>query len=988
MHLKYKILSLLVLSGVLIMCCSSWVEMHIYQDAKTPRFISYHEIPGVSKEEKETIEAIIRKRRSFIFAMPLSSECFYREDGSIGGFAALFCERLEEFFGIPFELQIRDQETLKAGLNSHEISFSSALPNTLSEEYFMIDVVAERTINFVSLKGKQNLAVIAEERPLNYAFLEYSDIANRVKPFIQLPFHGILIKDFETAKQMLQSGEIDGFFDDNTITALFDEKCGFIVEPFSPVLHNPVTFATKDSSLRPLISMFRKYLNVDGQMPIREIYIEGKKDYLKHKLLLQLTEEERSFLTERQNSGVPISVLMNYDNYPISFYNKYGKTWQGSSADILREITKLTGLSFEVKNEPTDESDRLITMLENGEAAMITELMHTKSREGRFLWTDLPYQEDYYVLISKNDKPEVSLSQVMRSRVGIIKGTAYEDLFTEMFPDHQSINRYEKISDAIIALERGEIELLMATRNLLLNTTVYLDKTGFKVNLNLERQCAYGFGFNKNETILRSIINKAQKYVETDNIVIDWTSRLFDYRSSTMSVRMPILVGVIILMSAILSLLTVLLIRNRRMDQGIESLVEERTMDLKIQTEKAQVASRAKGDYLARMSHEIRTPLNAIMGMTEIVKKSSSPEKTASSLDIISTASSHLLEVVNDVLDLSKIEAGKFVLVHEPFMLHVALDEVVNIICTRCEEKNIHFDTSFDIPSECGVVGDKVRLKQVIINLLGNAIKFTAEDGDIRLHVSAEKTFEETLSISVEVEDTGIGIPDDQIVRLFEDFEQADPNIFSNFGGTGLGLSISQKLVKQMGGEILVDSVIGQGTCFSFTIVLEKSRNITKELEQNDIIPDFHEKTILLVEDVEINRMMLIELLADTHINIHEAVDGEDAVNIFSNSPERYYDLIFMDVQMPNMDGYEATRHIRALPRRDAKGVPIIAMTANAYKEDIDRALASGMNDHVSKPIDMNRVLHILSQRLGSSSVRTNVSFILPERYPSRSIDV
>jgi CheY-like chemotaxis protein len=366
------------------------------------------------------------------------------------------------------------------------------------------------------------------------------------------------------------------------------------------------------------------------------------------------------------------------------------------------------------------------------------------------------------------------------------------------------------------------------------------------------------------------------------------------------------------------------------------------------------------------MSHEIRTPLNAIIGMTRIAKKSIESDlgKTDSSLDEIATASSHLLDILNDVLDMSKIESGKFEMVCESFSLYAAIEEVANIITPRCQERSVRFVTNIDDVPGIGVLGDRLRLKQVLINLLGNAVKFTSENGKIEFLFAVTDETEDELHVKFSVADNGIGMTKEQLAKLFTAFEQADAKIATRFGGTGLGLAISQNLVGKMGGVIAVESEPGKGSAFSFVLCLKKTEDTGKTTLQLGALPDLTGKCLLLVEDVEINRIILLELLEETHAQMDTAEDGARAVERFSASPEGHYDLIFMDVQMPNVDGYEATRLIRALPRHDAATVPIIAMTANAYKEDIERALGAGMNGHLAKPIDIDAVMRTLAGQI------------------------
>jgi PAS domain S-box-containing protein len=404
----------------------------------------------------------------------------------------------------------------------------------------------------------------------------------------------------------------------------------------------------------------------------------------------------------------------------------------------------------------------------------------------------------------------------------------------------------------------------------------------------------------------------------------------------------------------------------------VESELRGTQIQLETAVQEARKASEAKSNFLARMSHEIRTPMNAIIGMTEIVRRKLNdgqvqPNDLIANMTQIARSTNHLLGLINDILDISKIEAGKIDLVEEVFNLHALLDNVRSIISPRCEEKNIEFKITADAFEEAFFESDTLRIKQVLINLLGNAAKFTPECGRIDFLVRVDAREADRDKIFFSVKDTGIGISKEALKNIFNPFEQAEGHLARRYGGSGLGLSISGTIVNMMGGILEVQSEEGKGSDFHFSLWLKKAKEKkqasedTEEIDMSCLIG----KRMLLVDDVDINRIILTEILADTGLTVDEAEDGGSAVGAFEKSPVGTYDIVFMDVQMPNMNGYDATKAIRRLDRPDAKTVPIIALTANAFKEDVEMALACGMNAHLAKPVEMARVMETLHIYLG-----------------------
>ena len=388
---------------------------------------------------------------------------------------------------------------------------------------------------------------------------------------------------------------------------------------------------------------------------------------------------------------------------------------------------------------------------------------------------------------------------------------------------------------------------------------------------------------------------------------------------------------------------------------------------------KAEAANQAKSEFLANMSHEIRTPMNAIIGMTHIGKSAADIERKDYSFQKIEHASKHLLAVINDILDVSKIEAGKFELAPAEFDFKQMLQGVVNVVNFRAEEKQQKLTVYVDPDIPQPLIGDDQRLSQVITNLLGNAVKFTPNKGSISIGAYFSGEENGVCALKISVTDTGIGISPEQQLKLFEAFQQADTHTSRKFGGTGLGLAISKNIVGLMGGKIEVESELGKGSDFTFTVQMKRAdkkspfdpETPNPEEARADIGKIFRGHRILLAEDVDVNREIILALLEPTELAIDCASNGVEAVKMFIESPDRY-EMIFMDIQMPEMDGYEATRKIREFEfdMTEAGTVPIVAMTANVFKEDVEKCLAAGMNDHIGKPIVLHEVLNMLKKYL------------------------
>ncbi len=378
--------------------------------------------------------------------------------------------------------------------------------------------------------------------------------------------------------------------------------------------------------------------------------------------------------------------------------------------------------------------------------------------------------------------------------------------------------------------------------------------------------------------------------------------------------------------------------------------------------EQAEEASQSKTSFLYQMSHEIRTPMNGIMGMLTLAKeKLDADHPAAQYLSKVEELSDHLLSLINDILDMSRIEAGKVELEEKAFSLRSLGDKLYDMFAKNLESRGIHYEVTFEDMSVDYVVGDELRISQIIINFLSNAVKFTQE-GEIGVTFRQMFLQDGNVDLMIRVHDTGIGINPEFINRIFRPFEQEGADTSRKYGGTGLGMAITDELVKLMNGEIVVKSVPGEGSDFSVFLHLpvaeeqeqrqQPDTGYEKEEPENADAEAFRGCRILMAEDNEINAMVAQEILGQMGAKVDVAENGQRAVEMFDSHPEGYYSFILMDVQMPVMNGRDAVKAIRKLPRKDAGEILIFALSADAFVEDERQSLESGMNGHYAKPVD------------------------------------
>ena len=417
----------------------------------------------------------------------------------------------------------------------------------------------------------------------------------------------------------------------------------------------------------------------------------------------------------------------------------------------------------------------------------------------------------------------------------------------------------------------------------------------------------------------------------------------------------------------LLTLLAVFSFISVQRSSQMVKLEQETNKELNRLRTAAETANAAKSAFLNNMSHDIRTPMNAIIGFTNIALKQNPPPEIRSCLDKISDSSDHLLALINDVLDISRIESGKIQYAPAPVDIAEVSASVLTIVYGYLSNRNISFHTELEEPLARYVLTDAVRVREVLVNILGNAVKFTQDGGTVTYAVSYHPgTDDRHILVRYRISDTGIGMSEEFVDHIFDEFSQEEHGARTQYKGTGLGMAITKRYVDLMGGTISVQSKKGVGSTFTVDLPLEITEGCETEKKDYSVgTTDLTGLKILLAEDNDLNAEIAMVQLEELGMQITRAADGEEAVQLFAENPQGTFDLILMDVMMPKMNGYEATKAIRGLPNRpDAAAIPIIAMTANAFAEDVQASLDAGMNGHLSKPIVIDEVVKTISRNL------------------------
>lgn len=777
------------------------------------------------------------------------------------------------------------------------------------------------------------------------------NIANLAEA-MHFTYQPVIYKSIKDVGIALQKGEVDAIVKSSFRRGIHEKQVELFAE-------NPYYIIVKKGNTRLLseINYALDQLNhVEGDWKA-QLY---RRYYgSKASSLLQFSDEEKMLLQSYVANGVFLQVLCDPARYPYS-YVENGEM-KGIVPDYFRRVAASIGLPYQFVICRSREE--WLAYRNRGDCDIIL--------DGRLDAENVLEKKDW---VSTTPYMTLRVAQVFRQDFdGNIQTVATVDQgVSDPIEDYYSQNirkvSYPTREGALQAVADGKADAAYVFYYMA-QEYVNRDQSGLLSYTLMEEPsfpCRMIVTQHANHA-LAGILTKAI-YDMPANLLEQIASKYTSYKMENMSFLMmarlhpTIAILLVLLMLLLIALLAMAVIRLRRMKQA----EEERAEEMASLAEQAKAASQAKSVFLSSMSHDIRTPMNAIIGFTKIALEKNPDPSVRKDLEKIEISSHYLLTLMNDVLDISRIESGKVKFQPKPVdlsaihrgILEITRGLIANRHLTLCESASLFPDTY--------VMADEVRLREVLVNLISNAIKYTKDGGKISFMCDMKELDETHVEVTYEISDTGIGMSEDFVQHIFEEFTQEDAGAArTEYKGTGLGMAITKNYVELMGGTIAVRSQKGVGSTFTVTLPMEiADAPLLRADKESSRLVDLKGVHVLLAEDNDLNAEIATVQLESLGVDVVRAVNGREALQLFETHPKGSFDLILMDIMMPEMDGYEATRAIRALAREDAGTIPILAMTANAFDEDVEKSKAAGMNGHLSKPIAIDTMKVMIAKNL------------------------
>ena len=679
---------------------------------------------------------------------------------------------------------------------------------------------------------------------------------------------------------------------------------------------------------------------------------------------LEYTEEEKRIIAQYSKEN-PLHVLCDPTRYPYS-YTENGEV-KGILPDYFRKIADYAGLSYEFLVPAT--RDEYIAYQSNKDAVNISidaRLDTDNYAETKEWGLTAPYITMRMARVTRRDF-DGKINVV--TTVNQTASTSIEDVLAPGAEKLMCSTRQEMME----AVRDGKADAAFVYYYMA-QAFINSDTTGTMTYTLLEQPTfSYRMVVSSTENhALAGILTKAM-YAMPDNLVEDLATQYTTYKATNLTLvdmicLHPVTAVAIIVFISWMAVTLIVILNRLQTRRKLQLAAQQKAKEMTVLAEQAQAASKAKSTFLSNMTHDIRTPMNAIIGFTNIALHQDSVPEMHNCLKKIEESSDHLLSLLNDVLDLSRIESGKVEFSPVPANITAVTDSVIEIVKGMLLNRELNFEVHREPLQNPYVMTEPVRIREILVNILNNAVKFTKDGGTIRFDAGSRPGADaQHIVICYRIKDTGIGMSEDFQKKIFDEFAQEENGVRTQYKGTGLGMPISKKYIELMGGTITVDSRKGVGTTFTVEIPMELTNaekvEKTKPLVQHN---DLKGIKVLLAEDNDLNAELATMLLEDLGMTVTRAADGQEVVDLFAEYPAGTYDIILMDIMMPKMDGHQAAKAIRAMyaDRPDAEEIPIIALSANAFSEDVQASQDAGMNGHVSKPLNMEEVTKVIERNL------------------------